>query len=160
MSWSPIKRVALAGAAAIAASAAAALIVRSRLPVRDDPTDTDIALVSIFDGRSLRPTSKKFRGGSIVSMFGGTQLDLRRVELAGQHAVLRVTTAFGGTEIVVPEGWRVEITGPALFAGVRELGSDGLRLADAPIIQVEAKTFFGGLQVIGRPVLRTADASA
>jgi len=160
MSSSTIKRVAAIGGAGIAASVVTALIVRSRLPVRDDPTETDVALVSIFDGHSLRPTSKRFRGGSIVSMFGGTQLDLRRVELAGDHAVIRATTLFGGTEIVVPDGWRAKVASRSLFGGVRKLGFDVPVPADAPSLQVEAKTFFGGLQVIGRPVLRTADASA
>lgn len=154
-----MKQIAWAAATTIAASAAAALVVRNRLPVRDDPSDEDIAVVSIFDGHSLRPTSQQFRGGSVVSMFGGTQLDLRRAELANGRAVLRVTTIFGGTEVTVPDGWSVRITGRAVFGGVRQLDSGTSIDSEAPGLEIEAKTFFGGLQVMGRPVLRAADAS-
>jgi hypothetical protein len=159
MSSTHIRRILLAGAGTIAVIASVALVVRTRLPVRNDPSDADIALVSIFAGTALRPTSQEFRGGSIVSLFGGTQLDLRRTEVAHGQAILRVTTVFGGTDITVPDGWNVHITGPRVFGGVRHL--DEIRPADpdGPSLQIEAKTLFGGLQVMNRPVLRAADAS-
>lgn len=159
MSSSPVRRVGAVGVGALATLVAGALIARSRLPVRDDPTDADISVVSIFGGTQLRPTSDRFRGGSVVSMFGGTRLDLRRAELDNGEALLSVTTVFGGTEITVPDGWHVHITGPSLFGGVRRLGDEPGQAEGAQSLEIQARTVFGGLQVIGRPVLRAADAS-
>lgn len=150
-----------AGAGLLGVTAAGALIARSRLPVRDDPADTDIALVSIFDGSSLRPTSAAFRGGTVISIFGGTQLDLRRAQLAGGHGLLHVTTVFGGTDITVPDGWKVSIDGPKVASGVgRELPDDASLQPGAPTLHIDARTIFGGLHVVARPVLRAAGETA
>lgn len=138
-----------------------ALLARSRLPVRDDPDDTDIALVSIFDGTSLRPVSRTFRGGSVVSMFGGTQLDLRRTVLDSDRGCLRVTTIFGGTDITVPDTWHVTVGGINFAAGVEKVLPSQLPPSNGqPGFDIEAYTIFGGLRIVARPVLRAADETA
>jgi hypothetical protein len=145
-------------AACAAALAVAALEARRRLPVVDDPAEPRLALVSIFDGTDLRPTSDRFSGGTIVSVFGGTKLDLRRTSLDDSGASLRITTLSGGANLTVPDEWHVEIDGVTVAGGVRMAGID--QLAGGPTLQIEATTVFGGLRVTGRPVLRVTDASA
>lgn len=51
----------------------------------------------------------------------GSHLDLRQALLVpGQTAVVDVFTVFGGTEIRVPEGWRVELQTTAIMGGVND----------------------------------------
>ncbi|MDH4116865.1 MAG: cell wall-active antibiotics response protein [Acidimicrobiia bacterium] len=155
------KVTALIAAAVSGSLAAAALIAKKTLPVVDDPAADEIALVSIFDGTALRPTSTRFRGGTVLSMFGGTVLDLRRAGLPPGGAQLTVTSLFGGTEIVVPDTWIVEVSGPAIFGGVsRSTPEPHLLPADNPRLTVRSRAAFGGTAVAARPVLRTAEAPA
>lgn len=155
------KKTAAIAAGLLGTVAMGALVARSRLPVRDDPSGHDIALVSIFDGSSLRPTSNAFTGGTIVSIFGGTALDLRRASLDGGHGLIQVTTIFGGTNITVPDGWRVTINGASVAGGVDRRYTDPTDLtASAPTLQIDATTIFGGLSVVARPVLRAAGETA
>jgi hypothetical protein len=136
-----------------------ALIAKRRLPVRDEPDEPDISLVSIFDGTSLRPSGHAFRGGSIYSIFGGTTLDLRRAELDRPGGHLEVTTIYGGTDITVPDSWMVTVTGPTIAAGSEISVTDPDTLApDAPRFSITARTLFGALSVTARPVLRPAGA--
>ena len=137
-----------------------ALIAKRRLPVRDEPNAPEIALVSIFDGSSLRPSGEDFRGGSIYSVFGGTNLDLRRAELAPGGGHLELTTVYGGTDITVPDTWMVTVAGPTIAAARQVSVTDPAALTpDAPHLVISALTLFGALSVTARPVLRPAGSS-
>lgn len=119
--------------------------------VRDDAT---VYSFVAFSGRDLASRSSAFEGGSITTLFGGTEVDLEQATMAGGQATVSVLTAFGGTSIVVPRGWYVRINGLPLFGG----WSNGTRkepvAPDAPRLDVNATVMFGGLDVDypdGRP---------
>lgn len=63
--------------------------------------------VSIFGGGDKVITSKNFKGGKVTAVFGGSKIDLRDAELAPGQNVIDVFCMFGGTTIIVPEGWNV-----------------------------------------------------
>ncbi|MGF1667288.1 MAG: LiaF domain-containing protein [Acidimicrobiia bacterium] len=155
----PWKAPALVLAGVTLASLVSAVITKSRLPVVDDPSGERISLVSVFSGTALRPTTHSFRGGTIVSMFGGTALDLRRAGLPAEGAHLNITTAYGGTEITVPDTWSVVVDGTTVLGGVSVRAVDATA-GSSPRLTIDAKTVFGGLSVTGRPVLRAADTPA
>jgi hypothetical protein len=146
--------------ATVASITGAAWIAKLRLPVHDGHDDDDIALVSIFEGSALRPVSHAFRGGTIHTVMGGTNLDLRRTELDPGGGVLEVTTVYGGTDITVPDSWLITVDRTTVIGGTRI----DVRLPDeledrAPHLVIRACTVFGGLSVTARPVLRPAEAA-
>jgi hypothetical protein len=49
-----------------------------------------------------------FRGGSITAVMGGVELDMRHVTMSGGVARLDVVAFWGGIDLKVPVGWRVE----------------------------------------------------
>ncbi|MDH3261172.1 MAG: cell wall-active antibiotics response protein [Acidimicrobiia bacterium] len=108
------------------------------------------SLVAFF-GREVVNESQQFGGGSIFTMFGGTEIDLRRARPVPEGAAMDVVVAFGGVEIVVPEGWRVEVKGIPLFGGWSNKTRRDLALADAPLLSVEALVAFGGLDIGHKP---------
>ena len=100
-----------------------------------------------FGGRDLVSRSPSFAGGSVVSLFGGTKVDLRQAHLAGERASLGVTSLFGGTDILIPEGWDVDIHGLPLFGGIEDKTAADLVPAGAPVLDVQATALFGGVTV-------------
>lgn len=72
--------------------------------------------LSVFGGQKVVSESQ-FRGASLTSFFGGDTLDLRQANLAPEGADVDVMTAFGGAGILVPEGWRVLLSGIPIFGG-------------------------------------------
>jgi len=100
-----------------------------------------------FGGTEVASHSKHFEGGTVGSVFGGTELDLRDAELA-PDAEIDVFTAFGGTEIFVPYGWRVEMRGVPVFGGFENATKNDRGLAeDAPVLSVDATALFGAVEV-------------
>ena len=79
----------------------------------DDYLDT----VSVFGGVKKTILSKDFKGGEIVNIFGGAELDFTLAEINGR-VIIDITQIFGGTKIIVPSHWKVVSDLAAVFAGV------------------------------------------
>jgi predicted membrane protein len=108
------------------------------------------SLVAFF-GRDVVNESQQFAGGSIFTVFGATEVDLRRAHPVPEGAAMDVVVAFGGVDIVVPEGWRVDVKGIPLFGGWSNKTSRDLVGADGPLLSIEALVAFGGLDIGHQP---------
>jgi predicted membrane protein len=103
--------------------------------------------IVVFFGRDIANNSPQFRGGSILNVFGGTEVDLRNAHPAQGGAAVDVLCAFGGVGFIVPEGWRVEVTGLPLFGGWSNKTRGEVLAVDAPLLSIEALVAFGGIEV-------------
>ncbi len=82
---------------------------RVRRPHTMDEVTDRVELLAVLGGVESRSTSKTFRGGEMLAIFGGVDLDLRDAGISVPPAEIQVFTLFGGTEIRVPEGWNVRL---------------------------------------------------
>jgi hypothetical protein len=73
--------------------------------------------VAIFGGVKQRITVKNFRGGRILAICGGWDIDLTRADIDGDTAVIEANALMGGGEIRVPDSWVVEFRGVPLLGG-------------------------------------------
>jgi hypothetical protein len=84
---------------------------------------------------------------TVINVLGGADLDLREATLAAPEVTIRVFSLLGGSDITVPEGVHVELSGFAL------LGGDNLRLEGpepppgAPVVHVKTISILGGTDV-------------
>ena len=113
---------------------------------RSTTSDDSISSFNFFSGSNLASDSSSFEGGRIGAVFGGAEVDLRRASLA-PGATLDVFTMFGGVDITVPQGWRVDINGIPIFGGFENATSKDSLPADAPRLRIDATLLFGGLEV-------------
>lgn len=79
--------------------------------------DDYLDAVSVFGGVKKTILSKNFRGGEIVNIFGGAELDFTQADIHGR-VVIDITQIFGGTKIIVPANWQVVSDLAAVFAGI------------------------------------------
>lgn len=128
---------------------AAAAVVKRAVPSRGDAESDEVALIAVFDGTKLRSESKAFRGGSMLAWFGGVDADLRGAELAS-GARLSVGALFGGIQLIVPEGWRLETSIKAV-AGGYDVGGRGPEDPDAPLLVIDGYALCGGVAVSRKP---------
>ena len=126
-------------------SIASAALVKRALPSRGDETSDEVALASILGGISFASSAEAFRGGSMLSWFGGTSIDLRDAKLA-PDAHLTVGAIFGGVDLVVPPGWRV-VHSARGFAGGISVNVEEPEDPDAPTLTLEVTTAFGGVSI-------------
>ena len=135
MAWAIV--LLLAGVAVLAGS-----LIR---PAASRHSADRIQAFAAFGERKVVSHSKHFEGGSMGAVFGGAELDLRDAELA-PDARIDVFTAFGGAEIRVPLGWRVETHGMPWFGGFDNV-AEGEGEEGSPTLDINATVLFGGLEV-------------
>ena len=113
----PFRALGLLTAGAVAGFVGAGLLVRRAFPSVGDETSDEVTLVAVLNGIELKSRASAFRGGSMLSWFGGIAVDLREAELA-PDARLRVMTTFGGVAVRLPAGTTVESNATAIAGGV------------------------------------------
>jgi predicted membrane protein len=79
--------------------------------------DDYIDAVSVFGGVKKIILSKDFKGGEIVNIFGGAELDFTQADINGT-IIIDITQIFGGVKIIVPANWQVVPDLAAVFASV------------------------------------------
>ena len=105
-------------------------------------------LFAAFGGVERRVTSPAFRKGEVTAMFGGANIDLRDAGIEEPPATINVLTAFGGTDIKVPDDWVVQLDVlPILGATEDERPRRGGPRAGEPDLIVTGAVAFGGVAI-------------
>jgi predicted membrane protein len=124
------------------------LFARGFQPASSASSDDMVRVFAIFGASNPRNQSSAFRGGSVTTLFAGSDVDLRDAKLAPDGARLEVTTAFGGAKILVPEDWRVDVTGLPIFGGwsnkARQTPAEGVSAK----LHISCFVMFGGIDIV------------
>lgn len=106
--------------------------------------------VSVFSAINKNIISKNFRGGEIVIVFGGVELNLTHADIQGPIA-LEITQIFGGTKIIIPSHWEVAIETVAIFAGTEDK-RNRIQLSDTTAtdkkLVIKGTSIFGGIEIM------------
>jgi len=109
----------------------------------DDHIDT----VSVFGGVKRTILSKSFKGGEIVNIFGGTDLDLTQADING-HVIIEVTQLFGGIKLIIPPHWQVTSDVAAVFSSVDDKRrSMGTPLSADKVLVIKGVSIFAGVDI-------------
>ena len=89
------------------------------------------------------------RNISNLTLFGGSKFDFREATFTSDVVELNVFCAFGGVEVLVPEGVNVRNETIALFGGtdVKHITP----APGAPTIVLKGLVMFGGVDAKGKP---------
>jgi hypothetical protein len=130
------------------------LVLKKIIPSVGDEQSDLFALSTIMDGLELTSQAQAFRGGSVLTLAGGSAIDLRKATLSPDGALLKLNTIMGGTALLVPESWRVEVKGPAVMGAIEDRTADPAQVADdgAPMLVVEALAVMGGIDIASKPL--------
>lgn len=107
--------------------------------------ENELDLFAGFSGHEAKSTSEDFKGGKATAIFGGIELDLRQSKIKDK-ATLEVFAAFGGIDIRVPEGWKVEVTGMPILGGW-ENKADAPKDKNAPVLLIQGTCLCGGVSI-------------
>lgn len=113
--------------------------------------DDEFDLVTIFDGVDFASTAPAFRRGTVLTWYGGGQIDLRGATLDPAGAELNVRALFGGVQIIVPETWHVEQRMVAFLGGVSDSREKSEAQEGEPVLRLTGWAVFGGIDVTSEP---------
>lgn len=105
-------------------------------------------IVGVMGGGNYRGRWRIGARCTVVNVMGGADVDLTDALVEGPETEIRVFSLMGGSDIIVPPGVHVELSGFAF------MGGNDLRLEDAPkpapgapIVRVRAYSIMGGTDV-------------
>ncbi|MCC6494645.1 MAG: DUF1707 and DUF2154 domain-containing protein [Propionibacteriaceae bacterium] len=111
-----------------------------------NPTEAADQIVAVFAGATRKHTWRVRKHTSILTVFGGAELDLTQATFEARELEFNVFCLFGGVELTVPPGTEVDNQVMAVLGG-----SDVGKLAppdpSAPRITVKGFVGFGGIEI-------------
>ncbi|MCW3073122.1 MAG: hypothetical protein JWP69_191 [Flaviaesturariibacter sp.] len=106
-----------------------------------------IEATAVFGGVKKSILSKNFKGGEITSVMGGSEIDLTQADFTGTITI-EITTAFGGSKLIVPPTWDVHNEISAVFGGVDDKRQImGVAMDPNKVLILEGTCIFGGLEI-------------
>jgi predicted membrane protein len=123
----------------------AAKLAQRALPDIREAEGDSFDLASVFEESVFASTSKELDRGTVTTLYGSTDVDLRDAVLAEEEVSLSVRTAFGMTTVRVPDTWHVVLDNIVVMAQAENLTS-----TDGPTgttLRITGGTFAGMLVV-------------
>lgn len=108
--------------------------------------DDVLDIVSVFGGVKRMVLSKAFKGGEIVNIFGGAEVDFTRADIQGP-VIVEITQLFGGTKLLVPPHWQVVSDVSSVFAGVDDKRFGNATQSPDKILYLKGISVFAGIDV-------------
>jgi hypothetical protein len=143
-----VLKVMLAGAVAVPVIAQ---LVKRLVPEHGDERSDHFQIVCLMQGRHWRSEAPNLQSGTIVTVAGGVEVDLRGATLAAEGAHLRLTTLMGGIDVRIPDDWHVRLDGKAFMGANDLIGSGGPH--GEPLLIVDCMAVMGGIQIRGVPAV-------
>ena len=106
-----------------------------------------IDATAIFGSVKKVVVSKNFRGGELVSIMGGTEINFSQADIQGRVS-LEATNFMGGTKLIIPPTWDVQSEMVAIFGGVEDKRDvHSLKIDKNKVLVLEGTCIFGGLEI-------------
>ncbi len=102
--------------------------------------------ISIFGGTKRSIFSKNFRGGEVVNVFGGSEVNLLQADATGPM-VIECVNLFGGTKLLVPTNWEVRSEVVSIFGGVGDKRFSPEMMSGGKVLIIKGVNIFGGIDI-------------
>jgi len=101
--------------------------------------------VNIFGGNKHKVNAPVFKGGKIINVFGGSQIDLSNTQLEEGKNVLELVCVFGGVELIVPSDWIVHTELASVLGGfVDKRTNNNVQVQTNKELYIKGVVVFGG----------------
>jgi class 3 adenylate cyclase len=140
--------VAYTGLPALRQDAAPGLVTDARTPGR-----VRRWVVAVMSGNHRRGRWRTGGQITVVAVMGSCELDFRQAEFETEEVMVTAVAFWGGVDIIVPEGYVVELTGLPIMGGKHIKLADVPILPGSPRILVRGFPIMGGVNVRSRPAV-------
>ena len=110
--------------------------------LRDEYVDS----TSVFSSNKINIVSKNFKGGNVVNIFAGTEINMMHADMS-EPAVLEVTQLFGGSTIIAPAHWVIQPEMAAIFGGIEDKRFTNAMPDSSKVLYIRGTSLFGGITI-------------
>lgn len=115
---------------------------------KEGSTDGDfLNETAIFGGNERVVRSENFKGGVVVSIFGGSKIDLTHCTLSPERPVIiEMTSIFGGSNLIIPSDWNVKVEITSILGGFSDKRNN-INVDMSKVVILKGACIFGGGEV-------------
>jgi predicted membrane protein len=107
--------------------------------------------VAVFSSINRKLETADFTGGELTAVFGAIEIDMRFAAMTPplRPAVLEANAIFGSIEIRIPDSWRVQLQGSAVFGAYEDktIPPRPETGVEPPALVIRGGTAFGSVQI-------------
>jgi len=104
---------------------------------------------AVFYGSKRNISSNSFKGGDLVIVFGGTELDLTQCQIQ-KEAIMNLVVVFGGLKLTVPNDWVVTSEVVNILAGMEDKRDKNIPSDTNKKLTLSGTLIFGGIEISNR----------
>jgi predicted membrane protein len=104
--------------------------------------------LSIFGGSRKVIYSKNFKGGTITSVFGSSEINMMNADIGDNGCVIDIFTLFGGTTLKVPNDWKIQIDAVSVLGSIND--KRNVKPSDfnpSKLLVIKGMVIFGGTEI-------------
>lgn len=104
--------------------------------------------VNFFSGLKKNVTSQNFKGADIVTVFGGTDVNLSNADFE-ERVVIDISCVFAGTTLNIPNNWQINSDVTSVFGGIEDKRPLELveKAENKKIVVLHGSCIFGGIEI-------------
>jgi predicted membrane protein len=102
---------------------------------------------AVFGSVEKQIVAQDFREASVESVFGSTEVDFIRAEMAEDKAFLNVSCVFGSVEVRIPTHWNVIIEANAVFGASENKTRPPVPTPTPKTLVIRGDAVFGSIEV-------------
>lgn len=105
--------------------------------------------INIFGGGTKVVHSDNFKGGNIISVFGGSEINLTNCKLAEGENYIEIIAVFGGATLIIPTDWKIAMDVLPIFGGFGDKRSKDPNKAfqEGRVLVIKGLVLFGGGEI-------------
>ncbi len=112
-----------------------------------DVSKNDILdLAAVFGGIKQTVVSKNFKGGEVVCVFGGAEINLTQADFS-DIVEIEMVQVFGGTKLIIPANWKIRSESAVVFGGIEDKRPQSLNPDTEKVLVIRGTTIFGGIDI-------------
>jgi len=101
--------------------------------------------VVIFGPLNKTFKSENFKGGKVVAIFSGGEIDISGAKTSEKNVNLEFVAIFSGVKLIIPKNWKVNSQGTAILGGYNNRVSQAAEAET--ILNIKGAAIFGGVEI-------------
>ncbi len=113
----------------------------------DDSNGEDVIdAAAVFGAVKKNIYAKNFKGGEVVTVFGGSEINLMQADFTGTIKI-EVVNIFGGTTLIIPPHWQIRSEAVAIFGAIEDKRPHPAGVSTDKIVILDGFVMMGGIDI-------------
>lgn len=101
---------------------------------------------AVFGSVKKNIYAKNFKGGEVVAVFGGAEINLMNADFTGEIK-LEIVNVFGGTTLFVPANWQIRTEAAAILGAIEDKRREPASVTADKVLVLDGFVMFGGIDI-------------